>query len=217
MDLNPQELLKICEKDFLKKYEKAPIIDIDAELNAIQIATRKDDLGFPLLTGYERTAIKKKLQALQLILNDIKNKKLDEQTQQIKKQEAQYSEQAAKRHVYVDKDVRYSHDDIIITMQFQGTRKIPLDAVQFITATSTEINIPCQSKRKRKFDLTKIPAQYWRMMEEHKMAPIFFTIERSGMLDKNGNEIGLWSNQKDYDAVIGQRQISPTVLALMVV
>jgi hypothetical protein len=217
MDLNPKELLNISEKDFEKEYEKAQIIDIDAELNAIQTATRKDDLGLPLLTGYERTAIKKKLRALQLILTDIKTTKLEEETQQIKKQGAQYSEQAAKRHVFIDKDVRYCYDDIIVTMQFQGTRKIPLDAVQFITATSTEIAIPCQSKRNRKFDLTKIPAQYWRMLEQHKMTPIFFTIERSGMLDKKGNLIPYWSNQKDYDAVVGQRQISPTVLALMVV
>lgn len=218
MDLNtPQEFLKISEHDFEKEYEKVQLIDIDAKLNSIQTATRKQDLGFPLLTGTEQTAIRKKLQKLSSILTSIKTRKESEEKQQIEKQGVQYSELTAKRHVNIDKDVRHCFDPIVVTMKSQGTREIPQDAVAFITTTSTEISIPCQSGKIRKFDLTKIPAQYWRMLEQHKMSPIYFTIEAGGMLDIKGNLIGLWSAQQNYADVIGQRQIGPTVLALMVV
>jgi hypothetical protein len=49
------------------------------------------------------------------------------------------------------------------------------------------------------------------------MRPIFLTVEPSGMIDKKGNHLGVWSNQKDYESVMTQKQISATVVALMVV
>jgi hypothetical protein len=214
---NPQEILQISEKDFRKEYENALLIEIDAKFNAIQTTTRKPDLGLPLLTGYELTAIKKKLQALQLILNDIKTKKIEEEKEQIKKQDGEYSQQSAKRHVDVDKDVRICTEPITTTMRILGTREISFDALHLITPTETVLSIPCQSGKNRKFDLATIPARYWHMMEEHKMAPLYFTIESGGMLDKKGNAVPIWSNQKDYGATIGQKQIDPTVLMIMVV
>jgi hypothetical protein len=214
---NIEEVSKFEEKAVQQEGERSQIIDIDARNNSLRVTLNKPDLGLGLLTGSELTIIRRKLQRFQSILTAIKTKKELEERAQIEKQNREYSEQTAKRHVNVDKDVRFSYDSIEVTRRSQGTREIPLDATRLMTATSTEISIPCQSGKTKKFDLTKIPAQYWRMMEEHKLAPLYFTIENSGMLDRKGNLIPLWSNQHEYSAVVGQRQIGPTVLMLMVV
>jgi hypothetical protein len=102
-------------------------------------------------------------------------------------------------------------------MASEGTTSVPHDVVQWLTPTSTELEFLCQSGKRRKLDLTKIPASLWRTLEEKSMRPIFLTVEPSGMIDKNRNRLGLWSDQEHYESVMTQRQISATVVALMVV
>jgi len=171
----------------------------------------------PLATPAECQDIHQALIKKETLLANIIRKKEIEEKQQQDTQDAAFSEKTAKKHVHEDKDIRICFDSVIPRMQALGTEHVPTNSTQWLRPSSTEIEIPCQSGKVRKFDLTKIPVSLWRQLEKNKLAPVFFTIESSGMIDEKGNSVPFWSNQKDYNVVVKQRQISATVMALMVV
>jgi hypothetical protein len=171
----------------------------------------------PLATPAECQDIRQALIKKENLLASIIRKKELEEKQQQDRQDATFSEKTAKKHIHEDKDVRICYDSVIPRMQALGTEHVPTNSTQWLRPSSTEIEIPCQSGKVRKFDLTKIPVSLWRQLEQNKLAPVFFTVEAGGMIDEKGNSVPVWSNQKDYSVVTKQRQVSATVMALMVV
>jgi len=151
-----------------------------------------------------------------LLLKIINRKELEEKLKR-QEEESQLAEKTAKKHVYESKDIRICYDSVIPRMQALGTEHVPTNSAQWTTPTSTEIDVPCQSGKIRKFNLTKIPQTLWRQLEQNKLTPLFFNIESGGMVDEKRNSVPLWSDQSNYNTVVRQRQVSATVLALMVV
>lgn len=203
-----KELEKICEKE--------PLIELRERVMMVDKAVRTMEMP-SLATPTERIELRKNMLSKANLMRQIIAIKEGEQKQKHDKQELEFSEKSAKTHVHDKKDLRYCSEPAIIRMASEGTTSVPHDVVQWLTPQSTELEFLCQSGKKRKLDLTKIPASLWRTLEEKSMRPIFLTVESSGMIDKKGNRLGLWSDQEHYENVMTQKQISATVVALMVV
>jgi len=203
-----RELEKICEKESLIELRER-VMSVDKAIRTMQMPT--------LSTPIEKIDLRKNMLSKANLMRQIIAIKEGEQKQKHDKQELEFSEKSAHAHVHDKKDLRYCSEPAIIRMASEGTTRVPHDVVQWLTPTSTTLEFLCQSGKRRKLDLTKIPASLWRTLEEKSMRPIFLTVESSGMVDKKGNRLGLWSDQEHYESVMSQKQISATVVALMVV
>jgi hypothetical protein len=216
MNLKEVNFETISLKDLEKIVEKEPLLELRERVMMVDKAVRKMEMP-ALSTPIERIQLRENMLSKANLMRQIIAIKEGEQKRIHDKQELEFSEKSAKTHVHDKKDLRYCSEPAIIRMANEGTTIVPHDVVQWLTPTSTELEFLCQSGKKRKLDLTKIPASLWRTLEEKSMRPIFLTVEPSGMIDKKGNHLGVWSNQKDYESVMTQKQISATVVALMVV
>jgi hypothetical protein len=206
----------ISLKDLEKIVEKEPLLELRERVMMVDKAVRKMEMP-ALSTPTERIKLRENMLSKANLMRQIIAIKEGEQKRIHDKQELEFSEKSAKTHVHDKKDLRYCSEPAIVRMASEGTTIVPHDVVQWLTPTSTELEFLCQSGKKRKLDLTKIPASLWRTLEEKSMRPIFLTVESSGMIDKKGNRLGLWSDQENYESVMSQKQISATVVALMVV
>ena len=216
MNLKEVNFETISLKDLEKIVEKEPLLELRERVMMVDKAVRKMEMP-ALSTPIERIQLRENMLSKANLMRQIIAIKEGEQKRIHDKQELEFSEKSAKTHVHDKKDLRYCSEPAIIRMANEGTTIVPHDVVQWLTPTSTELEFLCQSGKKRKLDLTKIPASLWRTLEEKSMRPLFLTVEPSGMIDKKGNHLGVWSNQKDYESVMTQKQISATVVALMVV
>jgi hypothetical protein len=216
MNLKEVNFETISIKDLEHICEKEPLMELRERVMMVDKAVRKMEMP-TLATPTERIKIREDMLSKANLMRQIIAIKEGEQKQNYDKQEREFSEKRAKTHVHDKKDLRYCSEPAIIRMASEGTTSVPHDVVEWLTPTSTTLEFLCQSGKKKKLDLTKIPASLWRTLEEKSMRPVFLTVETSGMIDKKGNHLGLWSDQEHYESVMTQKQISATVVALMVV
>lgn len=206
----------ISLNDLKKRAE--PLTRLELRDSAFRLSKYRKSFVMPALaTNAECIEIREALIAKENLLASIIQRKEVEEKLKRDDQEMEFSKETARRHVFVAKDIRSCSDSIITRMQNLGTEHVPVHSVEWTTPTTTKISVLCQSGKTRTLDLEKISPAMWRHLEQPKMIPAFIIAEPAGMLDGKGDPVPLWSNQKDFAVVHAQKQVSATVVALMLV
>jgi hypothetical protein len=204
-----EEILKIPERDWEKEIYKMPVNLIGERIEKLRSVTIKPDLGMPLLVSSEREPKRKKLLAIQHLLESIRDKKLKEEFDQNRKTQEKWRDETLKENL---PDIRYAVGSSVEHLR-HGT--LSMDVVEWIKPQSTEFEITTISGHKTKINLQKIiTPSTLKILLEKAFTPVYVTIEAQGGYDRHGKRMGYYMSP-EWDETHGIEIRMGTTMAIM--
>ena len=205
---NLEEILKIPEKDWEKEIYKMPVNLISERIEKIRAVTVKPDLGMPLLIAEEREPKRKKLLAIQHILESVRDRRLKEAFQQDRKRQEAWRDETLPKILC---DLRYVVGSDAEHLM-HGT--FTLDAVQPKKPEDLEFEIKLLSGNTRKINLKQlITPPILKMLMERTMSPVYITLEQTGAY-QHGKKLGYFQSG-EWEGTRGIEIKSGTLMAIM--